>query len=115
MRNQANEDKLLIEFLVQNNLLKLNDYVNLTKEAEVKNLSPIYLGLKNNLFNEDETLKLLSQKLNIPILKLSEALIDKNAITLVDASFASYNDLIPIKFDNNEFLVAIFNPFKKNC
>ena len=53
MRNQANEDKLFIEFLVQNNLLKLNDYVNLTKEAEIKNLSPIYLGLKNNLFNEN--------------------------------------------------------------
>ncbi|MBN1405248.1 MAG: Flp pilus assembly complex ATPase component TadA [Candidatus Omnitrophica bacterium] len=59
---------------------------------------------------EDDIFPVLSEKLNIPYIKLKDAEVSRDIIKKVPAKFASYYRLMPVKQEKNVLTVAVTDP-----
>ena len=59
---------------------------------------------------EEQLLKILSEQLNIPIVKLEDMAVDPQAISKVPAKFAWHYKIVPLKAEGKRLTIATFNP-----
>lgn len=59
---------------------------------------------------EEQVFKALSEKLNIPYVKLKEIHIDPLVVQKVPAKFASHYKIIPLEFKDNSLVIAMADP-----
>jgi type II secretory ATPase GspE/PulE/Tfp pilus assembly ATPase PilB-like protein len=78
------------------------------KRGELLGATLIKLGY----LKEEQLLKVLSEQLNIPYLKLADIVIDHSAIEKVPAKFAWHYKIFPIKYAAGKLTIATFDPLR---
>ena len=68
--------------------------------------------VKCGFLKEEDLLQTLSEQLNIPYMKLKNATIDPLAVKKVPAKFAWHYKVMPLKFIDNELIIATSDPLR---
>ena len=66
--------------------------------------------LKKGYIKEENLLRILSDQLAMPYVKLKEITIDETVVKKVPPKFALHYKIMPIRFDNNTLIIAVSNP-----
>ncbi|MFH1640633.1 MAG: ATPase, T2SS/T4P/T4SS family [Candidatus Omnitrophota bacterium] len=103
-------DTILSDALLEKGLLTKEALNPLLKEAEASKLNLQQLLVRNGLFAEQELLKILSERLKIPLVDLKTLTFNKSVFDKVPVKIASYYLFIPIEIKDRTLTIAVSVP-----
>lgn len=102
-------DRILKEALVSKGLVSEEEINSLLRKKNIQE-NLISLLVKSNLLEEEDCLKALGERLNIPYIKLKQFPVQKEAIEKVPSRIAFYYKFMPLKLRERTLTVAVSYP-----
>ena len=104
--------KRLGEMLVEEKLITVQQLEDALKEQQKSGELIGKILVKRRYLKEEELLESLSRQLNVPFIRLSDIVIDRQVIKKVPAKFVWHYKIIPVEYAGGKLTVATSDPLR---
>jgi len=103
------------EKLIQSEIISAEAWAALLEEYKISNLNLDKLIKAKKIFGRSETMQILELYYGVPYVKLSEYILTRDALNLLNEDFCRINKIIPLDLREDKLTIAMTDPTDIMC